>query len=91
MKKNKFENIEHMAHLLSLPADAVLGSSRVELLSDKQALVINHEGLIEYSDVQICINSKGRIIKISGSELCVAAMNQNALKLTGKIKSLEFV
>lgn len=91
MKRKTFEQMERMAQLLSLPSDAILGSSKIEILSDKRVLVFNHEGIIEYSEEQVCINTKSRTLKIGGSELLVAAMNRTGLKITGNIKTLEFI
>lgn len=91
MKRKTFERFERTVEQMSLPSDVLLGSVRLEMLSNRQVLVFNHEGIVEYSDTSVSINSKSYTVKISGSDLSVDAMNRTAMKVTGIIQSLEFI
>ena len=91
MKRKTFERFERMAQQMALPSDVVMGSIRVEMLSNRQALVFNHEGIVEYDETGVSINSKSHTIKICGKDLSVAAMNRTAMKVTGSIRSVEFI
>ena len=83
--------LERAAEMLDLPADAVAGVSSVEIIGNREMLVENHRGIVEYTDTEIKINTDKAILRIMGSGLAVTSMNASQLKLTGVIDTVQFV
>ena len=54
--------LERAAEILDLPADAVAGVFHAEITGNREMLVENHRGIIEYTDTEIKINTDGKEI-----------------------------
>lgn len=81
---------EELAERLDLPGEALAGSAKLTVTSDRRALIENHRGIMEYSPERIAVNlARGRII-VSGTGLGIGAMNKSELYITGKIQNVEW-
>lgn len=69
---------------------AFLPGVRVELLSNKQAIIDGCRGIIEYSDTLIRLSSDKHILKFSGSDLEIKLLSQQNMIIEGTILSLEY-
>jgi len=83
--------LERAAEILDLPADAVAGVSHVEIIGTRELFIENHKGILEYTDVEVKINTEKNILRITGDRLVVTSMNANELKLCGNIGTVEFL
>lgn len=80
--------LERAATILDLPADAVAGVSRVELVGDKELRIENHKGILSYGTEEIHVSGGVFVIKIIGHDLELRAMTGMELLITGRIHSL---
>ena len=72
--------LERTAQLLDLPADALAGVPRLELVGDGELRVENHKGILAYGDQEI---------QVSGGGLELRAMTGLELLITGRIDSIQ--
>ncbi len=81
--------LEKTAQALDLPADAVAGLPRVELVGDRELRIENHRGILSYGDREIHVSAGAFIIKVSGEGLDLRAMTGLELLITGQITAIQ--
>ena len=85
-KKPRREGLlEKTAELFDLPADALAGLPKVELVGDRELRIENHRGILAYGTDEIHISGGKLIIKVRGNGLTLRAMNASELLITGEI------
>ena len=80
--------MERAAETFDLPADALAGLPKVELVGDGELRVENHKGILAYGREEIHISGGIYLIKISGQDLELRAMTGIELLITGKIAQI---
>lgn len=81
--------LEKTAQTFDLPADAMAGLPRVELLGDRELRMENHKGILAYGKEEIHISGGKIIVRVTGDGLELKAMNTNELLITGHIAAVE--
>ncbi len=77
--------LERTAEVFDLPADALAGLPRLELVGDRELWVENHKGILSYGPQEIHISGGVFLIRVSGEELELRAMTGVELLITGRI------
>lgn len=77
--------LERTAEVFDLPADALVGLPRLELVGDRELWVENHKGILSYGPQEIHISGGVFLIRVSGEELELRAMTGVELLITGRI------
>ena len=80
--------MERTAEVLDLPADALAGLPKLELVGDGELRVENHKGILAYGREEIHISGGIYLIKIAGRELELRAMTGVELLITGTITQI---
>jgi len=80
--------LEKTAEVFDLPADALAGLPRLELVGDRELRVENHKGILAYGTEEIHISGGAFLIKVSGTELELRAMTGLELLITGRIAQI---
>ncbi len=88
MKPRRFGFLERTAEVFDLPADALAGLPKLELVGDGELRVENHKGILAYGREEIHISGGIYLIKISGQDLELRAMTGIELLITGKIAQI---
>ena len=88
MKPRRFGLLERAAETFDLPADALAGLPKLELVGDGELRVENHKGILAYGREEIHISGGIYLIKISGQDLELRAMTGIELLITGKIAQI---
>ena len=88
-REKKESLLERTAELLDLPADAVAGVPRLELVGTRELRMENHKGILAYGTDEIHVSGGKLIIKIRGSNLELRAMNASELLITGEIAGID--
>lgn len=78
------------ADFFSLPPEAVAGIFRMELIGTRDLYLENHKGILEYSETEVVLHGGDRLIRISGADLTLRAMNNEELCLSGTFDSIAF-
>lgn len=81
--------LERTAELLDLPADAVAGVPRLELVGTRELRMENHKGILAYGDQEIQVSGGVFLIQIRGSGLELRAMTGLELLITGRIAGIQ--
>lgn len=81
--------LERAADALDLPADALAGLPRIELIGDRELRMENHRGILAYGSEEIHISGGKLIVKVRGTGLELKAMNARELLITGTIFSVD--
>lgn len=79
------------SRLFDLPADALAGAARVEIVGDGELRMGPHRGILAYGPEEIHISGGDVVVMVRGSGLELRAMNPEELLITGTIKALEFM
>lgn len=88
MRTRRAGFLERTAEIFDLPADAVAGLPRLELVGDRELRVENHKGILAYGREEIHISGGVCLIKVAGQELELRAMTGLELLITGKISQI---
>ena len=79
------------SRLFDLPADAVAGTPRVEMIGDGELRMGPHRGILAYGPEEIHISGGSLVVLVRGSGLELRAMTPEELLITGSIKAVEFM
>ena len=91
MKKKKTNQFrENIVEQLELPKDLMLGAVLLCVTGQKEVLIENYKGILEYEDNMICIQTKDCRIKIFGMHLMVAYYTNEEMKITGFIETIQY-
>lgn len=94
IKQNyKNRNIKNkILNLLQVPENIFSDISPIDFLSNKEVLVQDSKGILDYNDKNIKINIGQNIIaSFEGRNLKIKSLSQKNLIITGFIISLEFL
>ncbi len=83
--------LQRAAETFDLPADALAGLPKLELVGDGELRVENHKGILAYGREEIHISGGGWVIKIAGEGLELRAMTGIELLITGKVSQITLV
>ena len=83
--------LERAARMLDLPADAVAGVPRIELVGDGEMRMSPHRGILAYGSEEIHISGGKIVVRVLGEKLELRAMTPAELLITGRIRAVEFV
>lgn len=87
-RPRKSSLLEKTAEVFDLPADAVAGLPKLELVGDKELRVENHKGILAYGREEIHVSGGAFLIKVAGEELELRAMTGLELLITGRIRQI---
>ena len=90
-KPRRIGFLERTAEVFDLPADAVAGLPKLELVGDRELRVENHKGILSYGQEEIHISGGTCLIKVSGQGLELRAMTGLELLITGKVSQITLV
>lgn len=88
MKSRRVGFLERTAEVFDLPADALAGLPKLELVGSGELRVENHKGILAYGREEIHISGGIYLIKIAGRELELRAMTGVELLITGTITQI---
>ena len=89
MEKRPRSRLEKTVQALDLPADALAGLPRVELVGDREVRMENHLGILAYGDQEIHVSGGPFVIKVMGEGLELRAMTGLELLITGHITAIQ--
>ena len=88
MKSRRVGFLERTAEVFDLPADALAGLPKLELVGSGELRVENHKGILAYGREEIHVSDGIYLIKIAGQDLELRAMTGIELLITGKISQI---
>ena len=82
-KQRRPSLMERTAKLFDLPADALAGLPRLELVGDGELRLENHKGILAYGSEEIHVSTGVFLVKITGQGLELRAMTGRERLITG--------
>ena len=90
MRRRQSGNLNRLAGIFDIPQDIVLDLPRITMLGNRQVLVENHKGIIEYEAAKIRIKlSQGELI-ISGADLILGNLQAEQILIEGVIATIHY-
>lgn len=89
--KDWTDTVERAAERLALPPDSMAALPRITLTGRRQLLVEQHKGLTQYASDCVELDLGVFRLRVTGGELRLAAMDRDAVLLTGAISALELL
>lgn len=90
MARRKHNRIESIAELFEIPDDLIFDLPRMTLLGNKQLLIENHKGIIEYTTQIVRIRLKQGVVIVVGSNLSLGSLQVEQILVEGLIQSLRY-
>lgn len=82
--------LQKLAGILEIPQDIVLDLPRITMLGNKQLLIENHKGIIEYTPSLIRIKlSQGELI-VNGSNLALGNLQVEQILVEGIVRDITY-
>jgi sporulation protein YqfC len=82
---------EKIVDALDMPKEVVLGIVKITITGNKEILIENYKGVLEYTKNVIKISCVPKSIKIAGKNLEIKAITQEMLLISGIIGFFEFI
>lgn len=83
--------VEKTAQALDLPLDAVGTLPHLTLLGDAELRIENHRGILAYGTEEIHVGGGRMVIRVTGENLRLRAMNAAELLISGVIRAVELI
>lgn len=87
MKKRKLTRLDK---ILEMPAEVVSNIPKITVLGFNEMVIENYKSIMEYEEFYIKINTYIGIINVNGLNLKLLQMNQDDIRITGQIDSIDF-
>ncbi len=82
---------ERIADAVDFSKDVILNSSLMKVTGNREVIIENYKGILEYSSSVIRIKSKPKTIKICGENLEFKAITDEVLLISGTFSQIAFV
>ena len=74
-----------------LPKDLMLGAVSVAVTGQSDVYIENYRGIIEFTSECIRVQTKNCIVSVKGVSLDISYYTNDDMKITGQIKSIEYI
>lgn len=78
-----------LAELLDLPGEA-LGEMKLSAVGGRRTLIENHGGLLACTGERISVRNGRGILSLVGTELCIEAMTEKEVLVSGRLDRIEW-
>lgn len=82
--------MENVADTLKLPKDLLLGAAILTVTGQSEAYVENYNGIIEYTEKKIKLQTKNCRIEICGEDLKIVYYTNDEMKIIGQIDEIKY-
>lgn len=83
--------MDDVSSKLSLPKDVLLRASMIHMIGQYEIYIENYKSIIEYTDTLIKIQAKTCKLIINGQHLHIEYFTNDDMKISGRIKSIEYI
>lgn len=81
---------QKIAETADAPKDVIMGLPLIHLTGQCELCIENYRGILEYTQEMIRVKSKAGVIRITGKRMCVEYYMNDEMKVTGRIRKVEF-
>lgn len=83
-------NLQSLAGFLEIPQDIVMDLPRITMLGNKQLLVENHKGIIEYTPSLVRIKLTKGELTVSGEGLTLGNLQAEQILVEGVVREVKY-
>ena len=87
MRRNK---LKKLVKAFEIPEDVMGDLSRLTMLGNKQLLIENHRGIIEYTPTYIRLNLVDGFLVIKGTQLILGNLQAEQILVEGKVGEIHY-
>lgn len=80
-----------IAQFLEMPEGSIHNISHIEVSGNSEAMVDGCQGVLQYDENIIRINTEKMIVKFTGKRLQIKCMTSDTAIITGVISGIEFI
>lgn len=88
--KRRRGNLQALAGLLEIPQDLVLDLPRITMLGNRQLLVENHKGIVEYTPELVRIKLNQGELVIGGTDLTLGNLQVEQVLVEGTVAVVKY-
>ncbi len=78
-----------LAEKLGISPEVLLGEPKITVTGDYLVEIVNHKGIISFSDEQIEVNTRKYVYKILGNSLVITALTDEEISISGNVAVIE--
>lgn len=82
--------LDSISRSLDLPQDAVSGYAHIEISGNREAIIEGCQGVLEYGDSVIALNTGRLTVRVCGCELTIVSMQNGQAVIKGIITGVEY-
>lgn len=82
--------LHSLAHRLDIPQDIILDLPRITMLGNKQVLIENHKGIIEYTSTLVRVKLNQGELLIIGTQLLLGNLQAEQILVEGIIGEVRY-
>ena len=82
--------LHSVAERLDIPQDIILDLPRLTMLGNKQLLIENHKGIIEYTASLVRIKLSQGVIFVHGDSLLLGNLQAEQILVEGSIREIKY-
>ncbi len=82
--------LDSISRSLDLPQDTVSGYAHIEISGNREAIIEGCQGVLEYGDSVIALNTGKLTVRVCGCELTIVSMQSGQAVIKGIITSVEY-
>lgn len=91
MKKTAKHQILNIGEFFEVPSDIALGIPHLEFSGNRKVTIDRVEGVLEYDDDTVSVNTAAFIVKIDGTGLTLSNMVPGSVVISGNILAVAFI
>lgn len=82
--------LDSISRSLDLPQDTVSGYAHIEISGNREAVIEGCQGVLEYGDNVIALNTGRLTVRICGCELTIVSMQNGQAVIKGVITGVDY-
>lgn len=82
--------LDSISRSLDLPQDTVSGYAHIEIIGNREAIIEGCQGVLEYGDNVIALNTGRLTVRICGCELTIVSMQNGQAVIKGIITGVDY-
>lgn len=90
MKRRTIEIMEGISETIKLPSDILAGAPVISMVGQRELIIENYKGIIEYTGEKIRVQTKIGRIHVEGKRLNIDYYTVDDMKISGYITSVQF-
>lgn len=91
MKRQMDQVKQNISEVLEIPMEIIMDLPKLTIIGKDEVTILNHKGIIEYTEEVIRINTKSGMFKIIGQGLEIKTILSEEIIIIGIIHKIEII